>query len=154
MKKCSLIILVLVVALLGMAWKFIIQGSTLPASDGRAAIQLSPGEKDRVLAEMRAFLASVQKITQGVSSKDMKLVASAAREVGSAARKEVPGSLMGKLPVGFKKLGFDTHTKFDNLARDAEELGDPGHALEQLGALMQNCVACHGAFRLQATPPK
>ncbi len=150
MKKCPILVVLLLLAILGMAWKFIIQGSTTVASDGRAAIQLTPAEKDLVLSEMRAFLASVQQITEGVSRKDMKQVVAAARKVGRAAQQEVPGSLMGKLPLGFKKLGFDTHTRFDNLARDAEELEDPGHALEQLNALMRNCVACHGSYRLQA----
>jgi len=60
----------------------------------------------------------------------------------------VPGTLMGKLPIELKKLGFDTHTKFDQMAMDAEELGDGSHALEQLATLMQNCVACHSAYRL------
>jgi len=154
MKKCPILVALLVLALLGMAYKFIIQGSTVVASDGRAAIQLTASEKDIVLAEMRAFLASVQKITQGVSSKDMKLVVSAAREVGRAAQQEVPGSLMGKLPVEFKKLGFSTHTAFDDLARDAEELEDPEHALEQMATLMQNCVACHAAYRIDAVANK
>ncbi len=61
----------------------------------------------------------------------------------------VPGTLMGKLPLEFKKLGFDTHTRFDQLALDAEQLGDPGHSLTQLAELMQNCVACHAAYRFE-----
>ncbi|RTZ61183.1 MAG: hypothetical protein DSZ32_02330 [Gammaproteobacteria bacterium] len=150
MKKCPILVVLLLLAVAGMAWKFILQGSTKVASDGRAAIQLTPAEKDLVLTEMRAFLESVQQITEGVSKKDMKQVVAAARKVGRAAQQEVPGSLMGKLPLGFKKLGFDTHTRFDDLALDAEDLEDPGHALEQLVALERNCVACHGSFRLQA----
>ena len=150
MKKCPLVAAALALAVAGMAYKFIIQGSTVQASDGRAAIQLTASEKNLVLGEMRAFLASVQKITQGISGNDMKQVVSAAREVGFAAQQGVPGSLMGKLPVEFKKLGFGTHTAFDDLARDAEELEDPAHALEQLVTLMQNCVACHAAYRLEA----
>ncbi len=67
----------------------------------------------------------------------MKLVIESSRSVGLAAQQAVPGSLMGKLPVEFKKLGFDTHEKFDQLALDAEQLGDEKHILEQLSILMQ-----------------
>ena len=61
----------------------------------------------------------------------------------------VPGSLVGKLPLAFKKLGFDTHARFDELALDAEQLGDRDHALAQLNAILMNCVACHAAYRFE-----
>jgi hypothetical protein len=31
---------------------------------------------------------------------------------------------------------------------DAEDLADGNHALTQLATLMQNCVSCHAAYRL------
>ena len=149
-KTCWLSVVILVILLLGTVYKFVIEGSTRQSTDNRLAIQLTTGEKDLVLAEMRAFLTSVQQITHGVSSKDMKLIATSARTVGRAAQQAVPGSLMGKLPLEFKQLGLDTHEKFDLLALDAEQLEDEEHALSQLGELMQNCVACHAAYRLEA----
>ena len=139
-------ILVVIVALI--SYKFILTGAVAPSTDGRQAILLEEPERDIVLGEMRMFLASVQKITNGITKNDMKIVAKAAREVGLAAQQEVPGSLMGKLPLAFKKLGFDTHGKFDQLAQDAEDLGDPQYALEQLSTLMNNCVACHSAYKI------
>ena len=131
-------------------YKFVIQGSTAKSTDNRVAIQLTPGEKDLVLAEMRAFLASVQQITHGVATRDTQLIAASARTVGRAAQQGVPGSLMGKLPLEFKQLGLNTHEKFDLLALDAEQLEDETHSLAQLGELMQNCVACHATYRLEA----
>ncbi|NNF95673.1 MAG: cytochrome c [Halobacteria archaeon] len=149
-KTCWVSVVILALLLLGTVYKFVIEGSTRTSTDNRLAIQLTAGEKDLVLAEMRAFLASVQQITQGVSSKDMQLIATSARKVGLAAQQGVPGSLMGKLPLSFKQLGRNTHEQFDLLALDAEQLEDEEHALLQLGALMQNCVACHAAYRLEA----
>jgi len=149
-KTCWLSVVILAVLLLGTVYKFMIEGSTRTSTDNRLAIQLTAGEKDLVLAEMRAFLASVQQITHGVSSKDMPLIATSARTVGLAAQQGVPGSLMGKLPLSFKQLGRNTHEQFDLLALDAEQLEDAEHSLSQLGALMQNCVACHAAYRLEA----
>ena len=157
-KGCWISVLVLLLAIAGMAYKFVFSGSVVAASDGREAIVLTPAERDMVLAEMRTFLETVQAVTDGVVKDDMAAVAGAARRVGSAARQGMPGSLVGKLPLGFKQLGFDTHSRFEQLALDAEQLGDGEHTLGQLAELMQNCVACHATYRFttdgvaQATP--
>jgi len=135
----------------GVIYKFVIQGDVMESADGRTAIQLDNNERDFVLSEMRVFLQSVQQITSGISGNDMHLVAEYARKSGRNAQLEVPGSLVGKLPLSFKKLGFDTHAKFDELALDAEQLGDRDHALSQMSALLKNCVACHAAYRFDAT---
>jgi len=153
-KSCWTISGVLILAIVAMGYKFMIVGSVVPATDGRQAITLNSTERDLVLGEMRMFLASVQKITQAVTTEDMVAAAKAAREVGLAAQQAVPASLMGKLPLAFKKLGFDTHSKFDALALDAEQLGDPKHALQQLSTLMNNCVGCHSAYQIQSTVTK
>ena len=157
MKSCKLcwtISSILIIAIVAMGYKFMVVGSVVPATDGRQAIVLEPAERDLVLGEMRMFLESVQKITQAATAEDMVAAAKAAREVGLAAQQAVPGSLMGKLPLAFKKLGFDTHSKFDALALDAEQLGDPKHTLQQLTTLMNNCIACHATYRIQSTVVK
>jgi len=146
-KKCSIVIGMLLLVIAGGIYKFIFQGSVSDSTDGRVAIHLTSSERDLVLAEMRAFLTSVQQITQGIVEKDMTLVVESARKVGMAAQGEVPGTLIGKLPIAFKQLGSDTHSRFDQLAMDAETLGDENHALTQLSELMQNCVACHAGHR-------
>jgi hypothetical protein len=81
----------------------------------------------------------------------MKLVTEYARKSGRNAQLEVPGSLIGKLPLPFKKLGFDTHAKFDELALDAEHFGDRDHSLSQMNTLLKNCVACHAVYRFEVT---
>ncbi len=150
-KKCLFAIGALLLVIVGGAYKFLIQGSVSHSSDGRMAIHMNAAERDLVLAEMRAFLLGVQQITQGVTSDDMVLVATAATAVGQAAQAGVPVALMGKLPIAFKKLGLDTHQQFDLLALDAESIGDGQHTLEQLAKLMENCVACHAAHRIEVT---
>ncbi|MEN8131259.1 MAG: hypothetical protein ABFS45_13910 [Pseudomonadota bacterium] len=133
----------------GIAYKFIVQGTIVETPDARTAIQLNKNERDLVLSEMRVFLQSVQQITSGITKDDMEQVTKSARKSGRSAQVEVPGSLVGKLPLEFKKLGFDTHTKFDELALDAEQLGDSDHTLLQLNALLENCVSCHSAYRFE-----
>lgn len=149
-KTCFGIITLLLLVIAGGIYKFVFQGSVSDSTDGRSAIHLDPGEKDLVLAEMRAFLSSVQQITEGIANDDMARVVEHARKVGSAAQGEVPGTLVGKLPLPFKRLGLDTHNGFDQLAMDAEDLGDSDHTLSQLATLMQNCVACHAAYRIDS----
>jgi len=147
-KKCNFVIGFLLIIIVAGAYKFIFQGSVVESSDGRMAIQLNAAEKNMVLAEMRALLESTQKVTEGITKKDMSQVIKYARQVGMAAQSGVPGTLMGKLPMEFKILGSDTHKKFDQLALDAEDFGDSEHALLQLSALMQNCVSCHATYRI------
>ena len=98
---------------------------------------------------MRAFLDNAQQNNLAISEDDMPAVIEAAKKVGMAAQGAVPASLVGKLPMEFKKLGFDTHSKFDQLAMDTQDLGDGNHALAELATLMQNCVACHAAYRIE-----
>lgn len=150
MNKVSTIIIIILLAIIAFGgYKFIIQGSTTTSADGRITIHMSDAERNLILEEMRGFLAGTQQIIAAVAADDLEKAAVAAKKVGRAAQAEVPGSLMGKLPIAFKKLGFDTHTKFDQLALDAESLEDGNYTLEQLSELMQNCVGCHAAYRLE-----
>ncbi|MBT8121292.1 MAG: hypothetical protein KJO10_02055 [Gammaproteobacteria bacterium] len=149
--KCFGVIGLLLLVIAGGAYKFIFQGSVSSSTDGRTAIHLDAGERDMILAEMRAFLASVQQVTAGIYENDLQRVAEHARKSGKAAQAAVPGTLMGKLPMQFKQPGLDTHTKFDQLAMDVEDLGDGNHALAQLSMLMQNCVGCHAAYRIDVS---
>jgi len=146
-KTCWSIVIIMSLVTVGMAYKFILQGEIIEEPDSRTTILLTQKERDLVLFEMRVFLQSVQQITSGISADDMNLVASSARKSGRNAQIAVPGTLIGKLPIAFKKLGFDTHAKFDELALDAEQLGDGEHTITQLGTLLENCVACHSAFK-------
>lgn len=148
-KMCWGVVVVLVLVIAGGAYKFLIQGVTEQSSDGRMAIKLNENEKNLVLEEMRAFLLSTQQIVAAVNKKDLKQVEKSARAVGRAAQNAVPGTLMGKLPMEFKKLGVDTHNKFDLLAMDAEQLEDAAHSMNQLEELLQNCVACHASYRIE-----
>lgn len=149
-KVCYLSLLAAVVLIAGMTYKFIIQGAVDEHTDSdRVEILLDDKERQLVLSEMRAFLESVQQISEGISGNDMKQVAASARNVGLASQQAVPGTLVAKLPLSFKKLGRDTHAKFDEIALDAEQFEDGGHSLSQLAKLMQNCVACHAAYRFE-----
>ena len=118
-------------------------------TDHRQAIYLDRQERMVVLEEMRAFLSTLQQITQGVVGNDMNQVSSAARKMGSGASNEVSASLVSKLPLSFKTLAADTHEKFDQIALDASSFAEKDHTLEQVVVLMRNCVVCHEMYRIE-----
>ena len=132
----------------GLVYLFFFKGSVAAASDGRTAIILTQGEKDFVLTEMRGMLTAVQQIIEGLDEKDMKKVAEAGKSAGVATTHDMPGSLPRKLPLGFKQMGHPTHKAFDDLAMEASDMGDAAKVINKLSALMNNCVACHGMYRL------
>ncbi|MBL4732589.1 MAG: hypothetical protein JKY82_08345 [Rhizobiaceae bacterium] len=157
MKTCKLcwgVSALLIAVIAGMAYMFVIKGSTSVADDGRTAIFLSEGERDLVLAEMRGFLEGVQEITAALAENDMKEVASSAHALGMASAGAAPASLMAKLPLEFMTMGMGTHEAFDALAIEAEDLGDQKVILTKLSDLMNNCTTCHAGYRFEVEGQK
>ena len=109
---------------------------------------LNKDERDLVLSEMRAFVVSLQGVSQAITENDMEKVAELAHKAGMAAEANTPGSLLQKIPLGMKKLGFGTRDKFDEIAETANTSKDTAKARNQLDALMNNCIACHMTYRL------
>ncbi len=118
------------------------------AKDLRTVIVLTAAERAVVLQEMRDMLGGTQAVVAGLANDDMKAVASGARPQGMHVMHGVPASLRARLPMGFKQMGMAMHTDFDQIALDAESLGDPRHTLKQMDALLQKCVACHSTYRI------
>jgi len=65
---------------------------------------------------------------------------------------EVPVTLMGKLPLEFKTLGFSTHSLFDALAMNAEDIGGASIMMTGVGTLLQNCTRCHAGYKIRGCP--
>ncbi len=147
---------ILALALAATLYVFLVGGRTEAARgevDARTVLRLAPAERHLILSEMRQFLAGMQTISTALSEDDMALVARTARGLGGAAAAGVPPTLMGKLPLGFKQLGLGVHRDFDQIALDAESLGDPAHTQAQLGQMLASCVACHGSYQIRRQAP-
>jgi hypothetical protein len=142
------IIAVLLIVIAAMAYKFIVAGSTGKTEDGRVTILLDPGERALMLREMRDFVAGLQAMSDGLARDDMHAVAEAARRMGTARTHDVPAAMMGKLPLGFKSVALGVHRDFDRIGADAAAGGGPRHTLGQLSDVLQQCVACHAAYRV------
>lgn len=149
MKSCKLswlLVALLSIVVVVFSYKFTV-GEVKPSDDGRLAVQLSKDERNDLLLEMRTWLQNSQAILAAVSSQEFDAVATIAKSSGMAAEATTPGSLFRKLPVEMKALGFDTRKKFDEIATDAGRLKDSQHTIKQLSIAMNNCVACHAAYR-------
>ncbi|OIQ98609.1 hypothetical protein GALL_194340 [mine drainage metagenome] len=141
------VIALLLLALTTVGYK-LVQGDVSPSEDNRIAVNLNKFERNLVLKEMRNFLVSTQGVSEAITNKDLKLAAKLASEAGMDAEKNTPGSMLAKIPLAMKTLGFDTRQKFDQLASDAVKLNDPTYSRNQLDLLMKNCIACHTSFKI------
>ncbi|MFC0343059.1 hypothetical protein [Epilithonimonas hispanica] len=76
MKKIIPFFLLLSVFLnVGLIYKFFYAGETVSlAKDGRSEIKMTPENREYVMAEMRGFLESVQKINEGIAKNDPKII--------------------------------------------------------------------------------
>jgi hypothetical protein len=78
----------------------------------------------------------------------METVAREARILGTSMSHHMPADLKQALPQGFRKMGHAVHSSFDQIALDAESLGDSQHTLSQLGETLTRCVSCHSAYQI------
>ena len=125
---------------------------TIEASpDDRTAIVVGAAQRDQILKEMRGLLEAVQLIIVANNAGDLNAVAIASRKVGRANMSPRSAEFASRLPMGFRKLGMDTHVRFDQLALDAEQIGSMEQVSQQLGELAGNCVACHSTYRLETS---
>ncbi len=141
-------IIILLLILSSVLVKKFVSGKVEPYEDGRTSVILTKDERNLILDEMRAFLVSVQGVSQAITENNMDKVAELAHKAGMAAEEGTPGSLLQKIPLGMKKLGFGTRDKFDEIAENAKTTKDAVLARKQLDALMNNCIACHMVYRL------
>ena len=146
--KVLWVIIILLLVLSATLINKFVSGSVEPSEDGRTSVVLTKDERNLILNEMRAFLVSVQGVSQAITNNDMETVAELAHKAGMVAEEGTPGSLLQKIPLGMKQLGFGTRKKFDEISETASTLKDADLARTQLDALMNNCIACHAIYRL------
>lgn len=123
-------------------------GAAAQTGDARQRLALPPAGRDKVLAEMRLMLESVNGILQGVTANDLPAVEKAARASGMAMAVDVDPQIMQALPPPFRELGMQTHRGFDALADQIKGGGTRDDAVRGLARVTNNCVACHAIYRL------
>jgi hypothetical protein len=102
-------------------------GSSQPPGDPRQRLMLPPQARDKVLAEMRHMLESVNGVLRGVAANDLAAAEKAARASGTAMAVEMDPALMQRLLPAFRELGLQTHGVDDLADRIAHaRRRDPG----------------------------
>jgi cytochrome c556 len=114
----------------------------------REPLPLSAQEREHMRAGMRAFLESVEGITQGIAQSKMKLVAKSANRSGWSMMDATATAIALKLPPEFVAISIDTHQKFDDLASAASSGATKSKLLQDLAQILDNCTSCHAAYRL------
>jgi len=146
--KVLWVIIILLLALSGFLVKKFISGEVTPNEDGRTNVVLTKDERNLILDEMREFLISVQGVSQAITENDMDKVAKLSHKAGMAAEEGTPGSLLQKIPLSMKEMGFGVRGLFDKISETAKTSKDPIALRKQLDDLMLTCIACHKIYRL------
>ena len=128
----------------------------LPASaepDPREQVDLPPPMREHMLANMRDHLLAIETITRLLAEGRYGEAADTAEErLGMGAMQAHGATHMAPyMPEGMRAVGSAMHRAASRLAlaaRDAEVRGDLAGALTGLSEVMQQCVACHAAYRV------
>ena len=148
-RRCWSVLAIFIIIVIAISMNFFIKGTTTASSDERTAIVLNIAERAYVLKEMRGLLEAIEAVTLGISQDEMKAVSLASREVGMGATRSgnEPMTLIAKLPLEFKTLGMSVHRSFDELALEADTMGDGSIILGKLGAILNTCTTCHANYK-------
>jgi hypothetical protein len=93
------------------------------------------------------MLASIQGTLQGIGDADRDRIAAAARQSGNRMARATADAVRAKLPQVFGDIGGPTHVLFEELAVRAET-DDMDSLARDAAQVMNQCLACHAAFRV------
>ncbi len=123
------------------------------ADDARLKVDFPRHMADHMLANMRDHLVSLEKITRHLAKQQYDQAADIAENRLGMSSLELHGaSHMGKfMPEKMALIGTQMHkaaSRFAIAAKDAELVGGLNAAFSALSEVMQQCVACHSAYRV------
>jgi hypothetical protein len=121
--------------------------------DSRERVDLPPPMREHMLVNMRDHLLAIETIARALAEGRYGEAADTAEErLGMGAMQAHGGHHMAPyMPEGMRAIGNAMHRAASRLAlgaRDAEVRGDLAGALAGLAEVMQQCVACHAAYRV------
>lgn len=124
-----------------------------PGGDDRIAVQLPSMMREHMLSNMRDHLLALEEITRYLADEQYDDAAELAENrLGLSSLDAHGASHMGKyLPPEMGQTGMSMHraaSRFALAARNAEVEGGLNKAFSALSEVMQQCVACHAAYRI------
>ena len=123
-------------------------------SDPRVPVQFPPLVRRETLAAMRMHLQGLAEIQQAMTAGKLDSAARIASMMLGMSSMHGGQAQEGAryMPPGMRELGARLHRQageFAVAAQDAAATGEVRKAQVMLGQMMQTCVACHAAYRLQ-----
>ena len=131
----------------------LVSSKVMAVEDNRIQVDFPPMMQKHMMANMRDHLQALQTITQHLSLKQYDLAADMAEQrLGMSSMGDHGAEHMGKLmPKEMAAIGTEMHhaaSRFALLARDAAIDANPEKIFGALSTLMQQCVACHTAYKI------
>jgi hypothetical protein len=121
--------------------------------DGRQLVRLPDPMRQHMTANMRDHLLALQEISFALSKGEFDKAAGVAeRRLGMSSLDSHGAAHMSRyMPQAMQDIGTQMHraaSRFAVEAQSASAGNDLRSALGALGAVMQQCVACHAAYRV------
>jgi len=132
------------------------QTSRTPPSESRDArklVKFPEPMRLHTIASMREHLSTLQEISDALSRNDFDTASSLAEQRLGMSSLEAHGAahLAPYMPEPMRDIGTQMHraaSRFAIEAQNASVSNDARPALAALSKMMQQCVACHSAYRL------
>ena len=123
------------------------------ADDPRQLVQFPEPMRLHTIANMRDHLQSLQEIDLALSRGDFDKASTVAEQRLGMSSMEAHGAshIAPFMPKPMQEIGEQMHRAASRFAVDAQNASvtnDVKPALASLAAVMQQCVACHAAYRL------
>jgi cytochrome c556 len=117
--------------------------------DSRQVVTLSPVERAWMLGEMRNNLSTIALILTALANGETEQARKLALERGTIRTNDPERkSIRDKAPDGWKPFSGNVHKGFDSIAESIGNHAPQSQTLLQMGSLLQNCAACHAAYRV------
>ncbi len=130
-----------------------LEAPAAPLTDTRQFVQFPEPMRIHTITSMRDHLLSLQEIDVALSKNDFDKASNIAETRLGMSSLEVHGAahIAPYMPQGMQDIGTGMHkaaSRFAVEAQNASVSNDLRPALAALGTVMQQCVACHAAYRL------
>jgi hypothetical protein len=128
--------------------------AAIAQGDGRELVQFPEPMRLHTIANMRDHLLALQEIDVALSRNDFDQASKVAEGRLGMSSLELHGAahMAPFMPQGMQDIGTQMHraaSRFAIEAQNASVSNDVRPALAALGSVMQQCVACHAAYRLR-----
>lgn len=128
-------------------------GATASPGDARLLVKFPEPMRLHTITSMRDHLLALQEIDVALSQNAFDKAATIAEQRLGMSSLELHGAahIAPFMPQGMQDIGTQMHRAASRFAIDAQTASvsnDIRPALASLGTVMQQCVACHAAYRL------